>query len=455
MKSGTLMLAGAISLFAALATPARLTAQGSQATIFVKGTFQNGAALSGSYVVDVTAGSVVSANLFVGSVEFNVAPRVYIAAEGFGGVYVSANASSSAPDLLLILPTACSNLPACALAITIPGPLCSVSAPCGGAHSSVQFNTSIVPLLNGTASSTTPSATLSPSTLTFATQPVGTSSAAQSVTLNNYGTVTLGITSVGFTGVDSGDFAQTETCGSSVAPGASCTISITFKPTQLGSRTAMLSITDNAPGSPQNVSLTGTGTSPVALSPSTLTFATQFVGTSSAAQSVTLNNYGTVTLGITSVGFTGADPGDFTETKTCGSSVAPGASCTISITFKPTQLGSRTAMLSITDNALGSPQTVSLTATGTVVELNPTGLGFGIVQVSSSKSLSTTLTNMGSTTLNFSGITTTGTDADEFSQTNTCGSSVGAGKSCTITVTFRPFEAGSDSAQISISDNGG
>src|SRR5215469_13977122 len=350
MKSGTLMLAGAISLFAALATPARLTAQGSQATIFVKGTFQNGAALSGSYVVDVTAGSVVSANLFVGSVEFNVAPRVYIAAEGFGGVYVSANASSSAPDLLLILPTACSNLPACALAITIPGPLCSVSAPCGGAHSSVQFNTSIVPLLNGTASSTTPSATLSPSTLTFATQPVGTSS---------------------------------------------------------------------------------------------------------AAQSVTLNNPGTVTLGITSVGFTGADPGDFTETKTCGSSVAPGASCTISITFKPTQLGSRTAMLSITDNALGSPQTVSLTATGTVVELNPTGLGFGIVQVSSSKSLSTTLTNMGSTTLNFSGITTTGTDADEFSQTNNCGSSVGAGKSCTITVTFRPFEAGSDSAQISISDNGG
>ena len=458
LKSGKLMLVGAISLFPALAIPARLTAQGSQATISVKGTFQNGAVLSGSYVVDVTAGSVVSANLFVGSLEFNVAPRIAVGG-GLGGIDVSAS-PPSVGDVFLFGPTACSTLPACAVAATIPGPLCSVSAPCmeaGGvaAHSSVNLTTGIVPLSNGTASSTNPVATLSPSTLTFATQPVGTSSAAQSVTLNNYGATTLGITSVGFTGADPGDFAETKTCGSTVAPGASCTISITFKPTQLGSRTAMLSITDNAPGSPQNVSLTGTGASPVTLSPSTLTFATQFVGTSSAAQLVTLNNYGTATLGITSVGFTGADPGDFAETKTSGSTVAPGASCTISITFKPTQLGSRTAMLSITDNALGSPQNVSLTGTGTVVELNPASLYFGVVGVGAGKNLSTTLTNMGNTTLNFSGITTTGTDADEFSQTNTCGSSVGAGKSCTITVTFRPFEAGRDSAQVSISDNGG
>jgi len=350
VKSGTLMLVGAISLFAALAIPARLTAQDSLATIFVNGTFQNGAALSGYYVVDVTTGRVASADLFVGSLEFNVAPRVYIGAEGMGGIVVSADPSSFVPDLSLFLPTLCSTLPACAAAITIPGPLCSVSAPCGGAHSSVQFTTSIVPLSNGTATSTCPDATLSPCTLRFTTQ---------------------------------------------------------------------------------------------------------LVGTSSAAQSVTLNNPGTVTLSITSVGFTGADRGDFTQTKTCGSSVAPGASCTISVTFKPTQRGSRTAMLSITDNASGSPQNVSLTGTGTVVELNPAGLAFGVVQVGNSKSLSTTLTNTGSTTVNFSGITTTGADADEFSKTSTCGSSVGAGKSCTITVTFRPREAGSDSAEVSISDNGG
>src|SRR5207302_8213533 len=130
-----------------------------------------------------------------------------------------------------------------------------------------------------------------------------------------------------------------------------------------------------------------------------------------------------------------------------GSSLAPGASCTINVTFKPTQSGIRTGTASITDNAPGSPQKVSLTGTGTVVELNPATLNFGVVQVGYSKSLPTMLTNVGSTTLNFSGITTTGTDADEFSQNNTCNSSVGAGQSCTITVTFRPREAGSDSAQ--------
>jgi len=348
MKSGALVLVGAISLFAALAIPARLTAQDSQATIFVKGTFQNGAALSGSYVVDVTTASVVSADLFAGSLQFNVAPRITIGG-GLGGIYVNAS-PPSVGAVSLLFATACSTFPACAVAAIIPGPICSVSAPCAGDHSEVILTTGFVPLLNGTASSTSPEAILSPSTLAFATQTVGTSSAAQSVTLNNYSTVTLGITSVGFTGADPGDFAQTKTCGSSVAPGASCTISITFKPTQPGSRTAMLSITDNAPGSPQHVSLTGTGT---------------------------------------------------------------------------------------------------------VVELNPATLSFGLVGVGLSKNLPTTLTNVGSTTLNFSGITTTGTDADEFSQTSTCGSSVGAGKSCTITVTFRPKEAGSDSAQVSISDNGG
>lgn len=150
------------------------------------------------------------------------------------------------------------------------------------------------------------------------------------------------------------------------------------------------------------------------MSPTSLTFATQRVGNRSTAQSVTLNNYGTVTIGITSITFTGADPGDFAQTSMCGSSVAPGAICTISITFEPTQDGSRTAMLSITDNC-PDPQNVSLTGTGTVVKRNPANLGFGVVQVGQSINLSTTLTNVGSMTLNFSAITSTGTDADEFS----------------------------------------
>jgi hypothetical protein len=89
------------------------------------------------------------------------------------------------------------------------------------------------------------------------------------------------------------------------------------------------------------------------------------------------------------------------------------------------------------------------------VEFNPTSLGFGSVPLGQIKSLPTTLTNVGSTTLSITGITITGTDSDEFSQTNTCASSVGAGKSCTITVTFRPSDFEGDSAYVSVSDNGG
>jgi hypothetical protein len=180
-------------------------------------------------------------------------------------------------------------------------------------------------------------------------------------------------------------------------------------------------------------------------SPSSLTFATQLVGTSSSAQSATLTNYGTTALSITSI----AASGDFSQTNTCGSSLAAEASCTISVTFKPTQRATRTGTLSITDNAAGSPQTVSLTGTGTVVEFNPASLSFGTV----GKTLTTTLSNTGSTALSISSITITG--STDFSQTNTCGASVAAGGSCTITTTFRPLGIGGFAGDVSVIDSGG
>jgi hypothetical protein len=191
------------------------------------------------------------------------------------------------------------------------------------------------------------------------------------------------------------------------------------------------------------------------LSLNSLTFASQLVGTTSPAQSISLTNYGTAALSITRIGPTGAHPGDFVETNTCGSPLAPGATCTINVTFIPTGINARSASLSIADNAPGSPQTIALSGVGTVVKLNPTSLSFGVVQVGQSKNLSTTLTNTGLGTLSITGITPTGSDRDEFSQVNTCGSSVGAGQSCTISITFKPADAGADSADLSISDNGG
>jgi hypothetical protein len=82
-----------------------------------------------------------------------------------------------------------------------------------------------------------------------------------SVTLTNIGNASLSITSIGLNGTNSGDFAQTNTCGSSVLSGANCSISVTFAPTAAGARNATVSVADNASGSPQTVTLSGAGAS--------------------------------------------------------------------------------------------------------------------------------------------------------------------------------------------------
>ncbi len=100
-----------------------------------------------------------------------------------------------------------------------------------------------------------PVVTLTPASLTFASQAVGTTSPAQPATLKNTGSGPLSITSIAV----SGDFAQTNNCGSKVNPGASCTLNVTFKPTATGTRSGALTINDDAAGSPHKVLLTGTG----------------------------------------------------------------------------------------------------------------------------------------------------------------------------------------------------
>ena len=311
--------------------------------------------------------------------------------------------------------------------------------------------------LNLLGTGTPSGVSLSPTSLTFGSQFVGTTSAVQAVTLSNAGSVALSISSVAIAGTNAGDFAQTNTCGGSVAAGGNCTISVTFTPTASGSLTASVSISDNASGSPQTVSLSGTGTaSAVSLSATSLTFGSQSVGTTSAAQAVTLSNTGSAALSITSLAVAGTNAGDFAQTNTCGSSVAAGGNCTISVTFTPTASGSRSASVSISDNASGSPQTVNLSGTGTVpvVSLSPTSLAFGnqAIDVTSSAQ-AVTLSNTGSAALSITSIAIAGTNAGDFAETTTCGTSVAAGGNCTVGVTFTPSVAGAESATLSITDN--
>lgn len=209
----------------------------------------------------------------------------------------------------------------------------------------------------------TPAVTLDPGSLTFPAQVIGVLSPGQKVTLGNTGTATLTVSSI----TPSGRFGQTNTCGSSVAAGAKCTITVYFKPNARGVVTGAVTITDNAAGSPHTVSLTGTGTA-VSLSAAKIAFGPVKVGATSAPSPLTVTNKGAGPVSITAINIAGANPKNFTLTHSCPltpSTLGAGLSCTINVTFKPNATGVRQAALAVSDNGGGGQQRVALTGTGT------------------------------------------------------------------------------------------
>ena len=198
-------------------------------------------------------------------------------------------------------------------------------------------------------------------------------------------------------------------------------------------------------------SSSNTATPAVSLSTSTLTFSGQFVGSTSAAQMVTVSNTGTADLNFSSISISG----DFANTNTCGTRISAGGDCSVSVTFSPTQAGTRTGTLTITDNASGSPQTVSLTGTGASVSLTPTSLTFsGTAVGSTSAPQAVTLTNTANVALAISSVAIT-TGSSYFSQTNNCGTGVGASGGCKINVTFTPPSTGTLNGTLTVTDNTG
>ena len=220
-----------------------------------------------------------------------------------------------------------------------------------------------------------PTLAISPTNLAFGTQPVGVTSVPKTVTLTNNTSdpIPFSAASISFTGANAANFASpSNTCGASIAAGASCTVSVTFTPAGIGPASATLVITvvitnGGVSGSQSfDVSLTGTGSAAlpgVGFAPTSLTFSGQLLTTTSAAKTVTLTNTGSGSLTINAIGISG----DFAQTNTCGAlpaALAAGANCVISVTFAPTAVGARTGTLTVTDTAGGSPHTVPLTGTG-------------------------------------------------------------------------------------------
>lgn len=254
------------------------------------------------------------------------------------------------------------------------------------------------------------SASLSPTTLSWGIVPIGSTSQPKVTTLTNSGSSSIAISSITITGTNSSEFSiSSKTCGSSLGAGASCTISVAFKPTAEGTQSATLSVVDG--GGTQTAALSGSGTA-VKFAPASLTFASQSIGTTSAPQTATMTNLGSTALTITSIAIGGSNPTDFAQTNTCGSSLAPGGSCGITVTFSPTVIGSRTANVTVTDSSLTSPQKLILSGTGTQSNVSftvlPTSIAFNPVDVGMQGNCQpVNVTNTGTTSLTINSFTLT------------------------------------------------
>lgn len=308
---------------------------------------------------------------------------------------------------------------------------------------------------------TPPPVSVSPKSLTFGNQLVGTASTTKPVMIKNNGAAATTIIVSA-----SGDFSQTNDCPVSpatLALGTNCIINVTFNPTATGTRTGAITISHHLAGSPQAVTITGTGVAPIlTLGETRIPFGNQPVGTSSIVQMASLANTGTAALTISSIAITGANIGDFSQTNTCPASpatLATGANCTISVTFRPTATGPRAASVTITDGAAGSPQSVSLMGTGTapVVMLSATSLNFsGQLVTTASVAQDVTVTNNGTAVLTISSIAVTGANNGDFSETNTCPvgpATLTAAAKCTISLTFKPTATGNRAANVTITDD--
>jgi hypothetical protein len=310
-----------------------------------------------------------------------------------------------------------------------------------------------------TASGTGNSAFLSAYTLAFGVEEVGTESASQQVTLTNNTNATLHITGIQVTGPNASSFVFGSNCPSSLTVGVACTIHGHFAPTTTGPLTAAVTITDNATGSPQRISLTGTGeaSSAISLSASNLAFGGQNVGTESTSQQVILTNATGAMLRIVGIQVTGANASSFVFGSDCPSSLASGAACTIHGHFAPTTTGPLTAAVTIVDNATGSPQSISLTGTGgarPAISLSANNISFGLQHVGTqSASQQLILTNTGGSALSVVGITVMGTNASSFVFGSNCPSSLAAGASCIIHGHFAPTGTGAMTAAVLIVDN--
>jgi len=304
-----------------------------------------------------------------------------------------------------------------------------------------------LPLLTA-ATAAQPSMSLSPTLLSFGVQAVATSSAPQTFAVTNTGNASLTVSSV----VATGDFSESDNCaGATIAVNASCTVQVRFLPTSTGSRSGVLTVYGNVLGGQATASLAGTGSAAatVVLNPITLSFPSTTISATSPAQNITISNTGGTPVALQAPTISGSD---FAITaNTCGPSLGPGTGCTVSITFTPTASGVRGGSFSITDDV--GTQTASLSGNGTspaTDALAPLSLTFAGQQLNtSSVAQQITLTNSGDVPLT---LIAAQVASGDFNAVNACGNSLNAHSTCSINVIFQPKSIGPVAGVLTVSD---
>lgn len=292
-------------------------------------------------------------------------------------------------------------------------------------------------------------ATFSPTSLTFANQAVGTTSASQTITLKNTGTAALQITGVSA----SAGFVETDTCsGTSLTVNSTCTLTVSFAPVTMGNITGTAQVVANLPGGYASVALAGTatGVAKVLISPTSLAFGNIAVNAVSASQTITVSNVGTATATLNL-------PVLSTDYKliasTCGTTLNAGATCTLSIAYAPTASGLNNGSLTLTNNAGTSTAFLSGSGVGTAnVVYAPTSLVFHDMVLGSAFAWTFTISNTGTASSGLTGPSFVG-DFSLFS--NSCDSVVLPGRSCTVVVLFVPTQLGTRTGSMTFVDNTG
>ncbi len=304
-----------------------------------------------------------------------------------------------------------------------------------------------------------PTLTLSPTSVSFSSTVTGTSSETKTVSVRNTGKGTLQISTITVVGDHRTDFASTNTCGSPVAPGGDCTISVSFSPSAAGARSAQIEIKGNV--ATKSLSIRGTGMAPpqpsVALSPSSLSFSKQIIGTRSAARVVTVKNTGAGTLRVSTITLVGASADQFESTNTCGAPLQKDGTCVVSVVFRPSVAGTYEAVVEIKSNTT----TKSISVKGVAANppppkltISPSSLTFPSQPVGTqSRSQSLILKNTGGSNLQIATITVTGAHKTDYLATNDCGSPIAPGASCAVALSFIPSGERSRTAVLEIKGN--